>query len=95
MITDHISLPCLSGNHPLIGHNDERFGPRFPAVNGVYAAPLQAVAHAAAAELALAPYMRTGTYFHDSGPSYESPMEIHAMRVLGGDAGAWERGCGW
>lgn len=41
VITDHISLPCLSGNHPLIGHNDSRFGPRFPAVNGCYAPALQ------------------------------------------------------
>lgn len=46
----------------------------------------QAVARSAADELQLSKYMRNGTYFHDSGPSYESPMEIHAMRVLGGDA---------
>lgn len=94
VIKDHISLPCLSGAHPLVGHNDARFGARFPAVNGVYSAPLQAVAASAAEGLGLGRFMRAGTYFHDSGPSYESPMEIHAMRVLGGDAGAW-REAGW
>ena len=42
VIRDHISLPCLGGAHPLVGANDARFGPRFPAVNGVYAPALQA-----------------------------------------------------
>ncbi len=49
---------------------------------------LQALARKTAEELGLGSYIRSGTYFHDSGPTYESPMEIHAMRVLGGDSGA-------
>lgn len=30
--------------------------------------------------------MRRGAYFHVSGPNYETPSEIRAIRVLGGDA---------
>lgn len=86
LITDHISLPCLSGHHPLVGPNDARFGPRFPPVNGIYNAGLQAALRTSAAELGLSPVLREGCYFHDSGPTYESPSEIRAMRVLGGDA---------
>jgi len=86
VISDHISLPCLSGNHPLIGHNDDRFGPRFPAVNSIYHPTLQSIASSVATARGLSKYLQRGTYFHDSGPTYESPMEIHAMRVLGGDA---------
>ena len=86
IIKDHISLPCLAGNHPLIGPNDNRFGPRFPAVNNAYNVSLRDVVIKASTALNLSQYIREGTYFHDSGPSYESPMEIHAMRVLGGDA---------
>jgi purine-nucleoside phosphorylase len=86
VISDHISFPCLSGNHPLVGHNDDRFGPRFPAVNQIYHPSLQAIASSVAASRGLSKYLQSGTYFHDSGPTYESPMEIHAMRLLGGDA---------
>jgi purine-nucleoside phosphorylase len=86
LITDHISLPCLSGNHPLVGSNDARFGPRFPPVNGIYHPVLQAAARDSASALGLASVWREGTYFHDSGPTYESPSEVRAMRLLGGDA---------
>jgi len=86
VIEDHISFPCLAGNHPLVGPNDARFGDRFPAVNAAYDARLRAAAEAAAAKRGLAGVMRRGTYVHDSGPSYESPSEIRFMRRVGGDA---------
>ena len=86
IISDHISLPCLSGNHPLVGHNDDRFGPRFPAVNHIYHPELQNITSSVAKKRGLDKYLQKGTYFHDSGPTYESPMEILAMRRLGGDA---------
>ena len=43
IIRDHVSFLGLAGIHPLVGHNDARFGPRFPAQgSAVYAPELQA-----------------------------------------------------
>jgi len=36
LIKDHINFPSLAGNNPLIGHNDERFGTRFPPMGQAY-----------------------------------------------------------
>jgi purine-nucleoside phosphorylase len=86
VITDHLSFPGLSGINPLIGENDVRFGPRFPAVSPVYHPDLQAVAVAAAGRVGMSAKLRKGTYVGVSGPTYETPAEIGAMRILGGDA---------
>jgi len=86
VIQDHISFPGLSGVSPLMGENDSRFGPRFPAITPAYDGPLQELALVKARDLDLSFKMRRGTYIGVSGPSYETPHEIGAMRVLGGDA---------
>ncbi len=36
VIKDHISIPLLALQHPLVGHNDEKFGPRFTPANRLY-----------------------------------------------------------
>ncbi len=36
IMRDHVSLPSMSGAHPLIGPNDARFGTRFPAISPAY-----------------------------------------------------------
>lgn len=36
LIKDHINLLGITGNNPLRGPNDERFGPRFPPMNRAY-----------------------------------------------------------
>ena len=81
VISDHINLV---GANPLTGPNDDRFGPRFPDLTLVYAAELQNMvieeAHAMGME------MRRGIYAALSGPSYETPAEIHMVRTLGADA---------
>lgn len=41
LIKDHISFSQLSLNHPLIGPNDERFGPRFPPLYRIYCKKLR------------------------------------------------------
>ena len=51
LIQDHISMPGLAGLHPLVGPNDGRFGPRFPAVTNAYDAACAAAVEAAAVEL--------------------------------------------
>jgi len=81
IISDHINL--LGGN-PLTGPNDERFGPRFPDLTTTYAPELQNMVIEEAKTMGLD--MRRGVYAALSGPSYETPAEIHMVRTLGGDA---------
>ena len=81
VISDHINL---MGDNPLRGPNDERFGPRFPDMSAVYSPELQELvvdeAKASGVEV------RRGIYGGLSGPSYETPAEIHLLRTLGADA---------
>jgi purine-nucleoside phosphorylase len=70
--------------NPLIGPNDDRFGPRFPDLTSVYARRLQDIVINEANAIGLD--MRRGIYAALSGPSYETPAEIHMVRTLGADA---------
>lgn len=81
VISDHINL---MGVNPLIGPNDERFGPRFPDLTSTYAPDLQNMVIEEAKAIGLE--MRRGVYASLTGPSYETPAEIHMVRTLGGDA---------
>jgi purine-nucleoside phosphorylase len=81
VIDDHINL---FGGNPLIGPNDERFGPRFPDMTEVYSRRLRVVADEAARAVRVA--VEHGIYIAVHGPSYETPAEIYALRTLGADA---------
>jgi len=81
VIDDHINL---FGNNPLMGPNDDRFGPRFPDMTEVYSRRLKSVADAVARDLKLP--LEHGVYIAVHGPSYETPAEIYAFRTLGADA---------
>lgn len=80
-ITDHLNL---TGWNPLVGSNDERFGPRFPDMSRTYDPELQKLLHGCATQDGVA--LRQGVYVGLSGPSYETPAEIRMLRQLGGDA---------
>jgi purine-nucleoside phosphorylase len=81
VMDDHINF---LGSNPLVGPNDDRFGVRFPDMTEVYSKRLRALADAAARDLGLA--IEHGIYIAVHGPSYETPAEIRAFRVLGADA---------
>ena len=81
VITDHLNL---MGNNPLIGPNDDRFGPRFPDMSAVYSPALQEIVMEEAKEMGVD--IRRGVYAALTGPSYETPAEIHLMRNCGADA---------
>lgn len=53
---------------------------------------VQDALRAAAAATGLTSALREGVYAGVSGPTYESPAEIHALRILGGDTGARRAG---
>ena len=81
IITDHVNL---MGVNPLIGPNDERFGPLFPDMTNVYSPELQDIVLQEAKAMDL--QMRRGIYASLTGPSYETPAEIHMVRSMGADA---------
>ncbi len=81
LIKDHINL---TGANPLVGHNDDRFGPRFPDMSDAYRINLRRHAMRTARKLNIR--LRTGVYAGVLGPSYETPHEIKMMRRMGADA---------
>jgi purine-nucleoside phosphorylase len=81
VLSDHLNL---MGDNPLKGPNDPRFGPRFPDMTSVYAPHLQELVIEEARGLGVE--VRRGIYAALSGPSYETPAEIHLLRNLGADA---------
>ena len=81
IIDDHINM---IGTNPLVGPNDDRFGPRFPDMSEVYSARLRSVADDAARAKGIA--VSHGIYLATHGPSYETPAEIRFFRSTGADA---------
>ena len=81
VIDDHLNL---MGGNPLIGPNEDRFGPRFPDMSEVYSRRLRTVADVAAAEAGVV--VTHGVYAALHGPSYETPAEIRYLRTVGADA---------
>lgn len=94
LISDHINL---MGVNPLRGANDERFGPRFPDMTEVYDREFQTLANEQANAISRerfdkgldekhVDFLHRGVYCALSGPTYETPAEIHLYRLLGADA---------
>jgi len=81
VIDDHINL---FGTNPLMGPNEDRFGPRFPDMTEAYSRRLRAVADQAAAGSGVK--VAHGIYAALHGPSYETPAEIRYLRSIGADA---------
>jgi len=88
LIRDHLNL---MGENPLRGANDERFGARFPDMTEVYSLELQKIVAAEAKKMSRengekSDFLNRGVYCGLSGPTYETPAEIHLYRILGADA---------
>ncbi len=81
VIKDHIKL---MGSSPLRGNNIHEFGERFFDVTNMYTKNLREIALVCAQKSTIT--VHEGTYFYATGPQFETPAEIKAMRVLGADA---------
>ena len=81
LITDHINF---SGTNPLIGPNNDTFGPRFPDMSNAYHQTFQKrfekIAKANKVDI------KKGTYIMVTGPNFETAAEIKAFTILGADA---------
>jgi purine-nucleoside phosphorylase len=79
-IRDHLNL---QGQNPLVGPNDDRFGPRFPDMSEAYSKAYRAAAQQEAERLGIT--LHDGIYAALLGPSYETPAEIRYLRTIGAD----------
>jgi xanthosine phosphorylase len=81
MITDHINMQPFN---PLVGANDDEFGPRFPEMDDAYDPRLRALLRAASRKAGIA--LHEGVYLGSLGPSFETPAEVSVFARLGADA---------
>jgi len=81
LISDHINF---LGTNPLRGPNVDGLGERFPDMTDAYPARLRELAKRVGAECGVP--LREGVYVATLGPTYETPAEIRAFRVMGADA---------
>jgi purine-nucleoside phosphorylase len=80
VISDHINL---QGANPLMGANEEKFGPRFPDMSAAYDKTFRELALAEGRRLGIE--LGEGVYAALAGPSYETPAEIRYLRTIGAD----------
>ncbi len=80
LIDDHINL---MGDNPLIGQNNDQFGPRFPDMSQPYDLQLIELAQKVAREHKIV--LPRGVYVGVKGPNYETRAEYRFFRMIGGD----------
>ena len=79
-IRDHINL---QGRNPLVGINDDRFGPRFPDMTDCYNRQFRQFV--LDQSRALGGDIYEGVFAAMLGPSFETPAEIRYLRTIGAD----------
>ena len=80
IVNDHINFQF---SNPLVGPNDNTWGPRFPSLEDAYDPALRKNIKAVADQLNIP--TREGVYLAVLGPSFETPAEIRAFKKLGAD----------
>jgi purine-nucleoside phosphorylase len=86
IIKDHVNFPGFGGESPLRGANDERFGPRFIALNKAYDLELRKLGKRVSKELGMTDFVHEGVYTMVGGPAFETVSELRLMKILGIDA---------
>lgn len=81
LLKDHLNFQ--PGN-PLLGPNDESIGPRFVSLEEAYDPELRELMKSTAKRLGI--NLTEGVYLALLGPSFETPAEIKAFKMLGADA---------
>ena len=79
LVSSHHDL--VRTDNPLLGENDDRFGPRFPHNGDLYNAELRNLAEKVATDV-LDMDLPVGLYIREPGPNYESAEEIYFLRGL-------------
>ena len=80
IMEDHINL---TGRNPIVGVEPNLMAPRFVPMKDAYDPELRTLAREVARDLNIR--VQEGVYLGLLGPSFETPAEIRAFRVLGAD----------
>lgn len=75
---------CFAPADPLIGQNIPEFGTRFPDMSRAF--DREYTKHFIDIAASHGELIHEGVYFEMTGPRYETPAEIRAIRTLGADA---------
>ncbi|KAI0985884.1 hypothetical protein GJ496_007283 [Pomphorhynchus laevis] len=86
LLIDHISLPALNMDSPLIGKNDKRFGERFLPMVCTYDRQLQDIVCKVFEDIKATDKFRKGVYINIGGPAFETVAEVIMLRNFGADA---------
>ncbi|CUT99285.1 purine nucleoside phosphorylase [Echinococcus multilocularis] len=86
IIKDHINMLGMTGLNPLVGPNDDRFGPRFPDMTNIYTKELRELAKTVGKEMHIEDILQEGIYLAEMGPTYETIAESRFARLMGADA---------
>ena len=81
LISDHINF---QPSNPLIGPNDDEFGPRFYPLDNAYDLSMRSKFITIAKNNKI--NLNEGVYISVLGPHYETAAEIRAFKILGADA---------
>lgn len=80
LMEDHINL---TGRNPIVGTDPNGIAPRFIPMKDAYDPELRSVAKSVAQKRGIT--LQEGVYLGLLGPSFETPAEIRAFRILGAD----------
>lgn len=80
LITDYINF---QSQNVLVGYNEDEFGPRFIGMEDAYDVSLRQQLLATANKLTME--LKQGVYVGVLGPQFETPAEIRAFKIMGGD----------
>jgi len=80
VMTDHVNL---MGDNPLVGHNDDRLGPRFPDMSEPYDREFLANMEEVARDLKIP--LKRAVYVAVAGPNLETGAEYRFLRTIGAD----------
>lgn len=81
LLNDHINLQT---SNPLIGKNEDDWGPRFPDMSEPYDVHIRKEIKKIAKELSIS--IQEGVYVAVNGPMLETKAEYRFLRIIGGDA---------
>nr|CAH8838318.1 unnamed protein product [Trichobilharzia regenti] len=85
VLKDHLYFAGLGLNGVLVGENEDKFGPRFPALSDAYDSDLRKLAIKIAREENFEELVHEGVYGMNGGPCYETPAECKMMLMMGCD----------